>query len=80
MLDWTTFSVRLRPTKSNLRTLTSHLATLNHAALLRGVRAAKHALTYHLDGYTGRECASPLLARLTPRPLPLTNPHLTNLT
>ena len=56
LLDWSRFSVRLEPTKANLRRLGAHLGALDHTRLLAGVRAAKHALTYHLDGYTGREC------------------------
>jgi hypothetical protein len=56
LLDWSRFSVRLEPTKANLRRLGAHLGALDHSRLLAGVRAAKHALTYHLDGYTGREC------------------------
>ena len=56
LLEWSRFSVRIDPTKANLRHLGAHLGALDHTKLLAGVRAAKHALTYHLDGYTGREC------------------------
>ena len=56
LLEWNRFSVRIDPTKANLRHLGAHLGALDHTKLLAGVRAAKHALTYHLDGYTGREC------------------------
>lgn len=52
-LDWSTFAVRLDPTRENLLSLKKHIASLDHGALFRGVRAAKHALTYQLDGYTG---------------------------
>ena len=51
LLDWSTFSVRMEPTRANLLGLKAHLKTLDHAKLLAGVRAAKHALTYRLDSY-----------------------------
>ena len=35
-----TFSVRMEPTKENLKNLKSHLKTLDHAKMLRGVRSA----------------------------------------
>ena len=51
----------MQPTRDNLLNLKDHLKTLDHAALLRGVRAAKHALTYRLDGYTGDDMLPLLL-------------------
>ena len=61
MLDWSKFAVRMEPTRDNLLRLKEHLKTLDHAAMLRGVRAAKHALTYRLDGYTGDDMLPLLL-------------------
>jgi len=55
ILDWSTFAVRLDPTAATLKGLKAHLASLDHASLFRNVRAAKHALTYQLDGYTGAD-------------------------
>jgi len=61
ILDWSTFSVRVEPTKRNLAALKATLRTLDHAKLLAGVRRAKAALTYHLDGWTGADMLPLLL-------------------
>ena len=61
VLDWSKFSVRMDPSRQNLLGLKAHLKTLDHAAMLRGVRAAKHALTYRLDSYVGDDMLPLLL-------------------
>ena len=61
LLDWSTFSVRLEPTKRNLASLKQTLKAVDHAKLLRGVRAARSALQYHLGGWTGRDMLPLLL-------------------
>ena len=61
VLDWSLFSVRIEPTRANLLDLKAHLRRLDHAQLLQGVRAAKHALTYRLDGYRGDDMLPLLL-------------------
>ena len=61
VLDWSAFSVRLDPTSTNLARLKGTIKGLDHALLLRGVRAAKAALTYRLDGYTGADMLPLLL-------------------
>ena len=49
------------PPGANLVDLKAHLKTLDHAKLLRGVRAAKHALTYRLDKHQGDDMLPLLL-------------------
>ena len=76
ILDWSSFSVRLRPTRKNLENLKELLAPLNHAALLAGVRRAKHALTYQLDAHRAAAAAAssasaPASAAAAPDMLPL---------
>ena len=67
LLDWSTFAVRLDPTAATLKGLKAHLASLDHASLFRNVRAAKHALTYQLDGYTGADLLPLLLYEMHKR-------------
>ena len=59
-LDWSTFSVRLEH-KEKLASLKQTLKAVDHAKLLRGVRAARSALQYHLGGWTGRDMLPLLL-------------------
>ena len=56
VLDWSTFAVRMEPTAANLKNLKAHLKTLDHAKMLRGVRQAKHALTYAPCSRTSQMC------------------------
>lgn len=65
LLDWSQFSVRMEPTRANLLGLKAHLKTLDHAKLLAGVRAAKHALTYRLDKYEGDDMLPLLLYEMS---------------
>ena len=48
LLDWSSFSARLAP--RDLPTLKSFVRSLDHARLLRGVRAARATLMYELGG------------------------------
>ena len=51
LLDWSTFSARLPARR--VGDLKTFAASLDHAALAAGVRAARGALMYRLDGYRG---------------------------
>ena len=51
ILDWSTFSARLPARR--VGDLKTFAASLDHAALAAGVRAARGALMYRLDGYRG---------------------------
>lgn len=61
LLDWSSFSVRLPPSREALGGLKAHLARLDYDRLARGVRAARAALRYQLDGYTGGDMLPLLL-------------------
>ena len=68
VLDWSKFTVRMEPTRDNLLRLKEHLKTLDHGAMLRNVRAAKHALTYRLDAYQGDDMLPLLLYEMSKVP------------
>jgi len=68
LLDWSTFSARLDPKK--LSTLKEFALSLDYPKLLHGVRAAKRALRYHLDRYTGDDMMPLLLYEMSQKVIP----------